>query len=85
MPSSPSSPSRQLRSPVPAASSNLGKLPSSPLRDGRNPGLLLAMCDWSSPSNSVPILAELLSEKAIRSGKNLEAVVIDMLEAGVKR
>ena len=30
-------------------------------------------------------LAELLSEKAIRSGKNLEAVVIDMLEAGAKR
>jgi len=30
-------------------------------------------------------LAELLSEKAIRSGKNLEAVVIDMLEAGSKR
>jgi hypothetical protein len=31
------------------------------------------------------VLAELLSEKAIRSGKNLEAVVIDMLEAGAKR
>ena len=30
-------------------------------------------------------LAELLSEKAIRSGKNLEGVVIDMLEAGAKR
>jgi hypothetical protein len=30
-------------------------------------------------------LAEFLSEKAIRSGKNLEAVVIDMLEAGAKR
>jgi hypothetical protein len=30
-------------------------------------------------------LAELLSEKAIRAGKNLEAVVIDMLEAGAKR
>jgi len=30
-------------------------------------------------------LAEHLSEKAIRSGKNLEAVVIDMLEAGAKR
>ena len=30
-------------------------------------------------------LAELLSEKAIRSGKNLEAVVIDMLEAGARR
>jgi hypothetical protein len=30
-------------------------------------------------------LAELLSEKAIRLGKNLEAVVIDMLEAGAKR
>jgi hypothetical protein len=30
-------------------------------------------------------LAERLSEKAIRSGKNLEAVVIDMLEAAAKR
>ena len=30
-------------------------------------------------------LAERLSEKAIRSGKNLEAVMIDMLEAGAKR
>jgi len=30
-------------------------------------------------------LAEQLSAKAIRSGKNLEAIVIDMLEAGVKR
>jgi hypothetical protein len=30
-------------------------------------------------------LAELLSKKAIRSGKNLEAVVIDILEAGAKR
>ena len=30
-------------------------------------------------------LAELLSEKAIRSGKNLEAVLIDMLEAGTNR
>ena len=27
-------------------------------------------------------LAERLSSKAIRSGKNIEAVVIDMLEAG---
>ena len=30
-------------------------------------------------------LAEHLSTEAIRSGKNLEAVVIDMLEAGAKR
>jgi hypothetical protein len=30
-------------------------------------------------------LAEQLSAKAIRSGKNLEAIVIDMLEAGAKR
>ena len=30
-------------------------------------------------------LAEQLSAEAIRSGKNLEAIVIDMLEAGVKR
>jgi len=30
-------------------------------------------------------LAEQLSARAIRSGKNLEAVVIDMLEAGAKR
>jgi hypothetical protein len=30
-------------------------------------------------------LAEPLSAKSIRSGKNLEAVVIDMLEAGAKR
>jgi hypothetical protein len=30
-------------------------------------------------------LAERLSEQAIRSGKNLEAVVIEMLEAGAKR
>ena len=30
-------------------------------------------------------LAESLSAKAIRSGKNLEGVVIDMLEAGAKR
>jgi hypothetical protein len=30
-------------------------------------------------------LADRLSEKAIRSGKNLEGVVIDMLEAGAKR
>lgn len=30
-------------------------------------------------------LAERLSAMAIRSGKNLEAVVIDMLEAGAKR
>ena len=29
-------------------------------------------------------LAEQLSARAIRSGKNLEAVVIDMLEAGAK-
>jgi hypothetical protein len=30
-------------------------------------------------------LAEQLSTRAIRSGKNLEAVIIDMLEAGAKR
>lgn len=30
-------------------------------------------------------LAERLSEQAIRSGKNLEAVVIDLLEAGVAK
>ena len=30
-------------------------------------------------------LAEQLSAKAIRSGKNLEAIVIDMLEAEAKR
>ena len=30
-------------------------------------------------------LAEQLSARAIRSGKTLEAVVIDMLEAGTKR
>jgi hypothetical protein len=30
-------------------------------------------------------LAEQLSAKAIRSGKNLEAVVIEMLEAGAKK
>jgi hypothetical protein len=30
-------------------------------------------------------LAEQLSARAIRSGKNLEAIVIDMLEAGAKR
>ena len=30
-------------------------------------------------------LAEQLSAKAIRSGKNLEAIVIDMLEAGAKQ
>jgi hypothetical protein len=30
-------------------------------------------------------LAEQLSAKAIRSGKNLEAIVIDMLEAGAKK
>jgi hypothetical protein len=29
-------------------------------------------------------LAEQLSARAIRSGKNLEAIVIDMLEAGAK-
>ena len=30
-------------------------------------------------------LAEQLSARAIRSGKNREAIVIDMLEAGAKR
>jgi hypothetical protein len=30
-------------------------------------------------------LAEQLSARAIRSGKNLEAIVIEMLEAGAKR
>jgi len=32
-----------------------------------------------------PVLAEQLSARAVRLGKNLEAIVIDMLEAGAKR
>ena len=40
---------------------------------------------WASGPGPTRALAEQLSAKAIRSGKNLEAVMIDMLEAGAKR
>jgi hypothetical protein len=45
----------------------------------------LAIARRAKPGAPPDHVRLVLSAKAIRSGKNLEAVVIDMLEAGAKR